>query len=93
MTKKFFKDWSNKQSLSKSIHLSQFYSFIEKNKYFYTWEHALDIKTLKFEGEYIQINARVFYDCIDTLEHGSKIMPIKIHRKYIKTVKFSKNNL
>jgi hypothetical protein len=90
MTKKFFKDWHNKQSLTKSIHLSQFYSFIEKNKYFYTWDHALDLKTLKFEGEYIQINARVFYKCIDTLEHGSKIMQIKIHRKDIKTVKFKK---
>lgn len=90
MTKKFFKDWSNKQSLTKSIHLSQFYSFIEKNKLFYTYEHSLDIKTLKFEDEYIQINARVFYECMDTLEHGSKIMSIKIHRKDIKTVKFSK---
>ena len=37
MTKKFFKDWSNKQSLTKSIHLSQFYSFTEKKKYCNTW--------------------------------------------------------
>ena len=93
MTKKFFKDWSNKQSLTKSIHLFRFFSFIEKNKLFHTYEHALDIKTLKFEDEYIQINARVFYECIDTLEHGSKIMPIKIHRKDIKTVKFKKIKL
>ena len=90
MTKKFFKDWSNKQSLTKSIHLFRFFSFIEKNKLFHTYEHALDIKTLKFEDEYIQINARVFYECIDTLEHGSEIIPIKIHRKDIKTVKFKK---
>ena len=90
MTKKFFKDWSNKQSLTKSIHLFRFFSFIERNKLFHTYEHALDIKTLKFEDEYIQINARVFYECIDTLEHGSEIIPIKIHRKDIKTVKFKK---
>lgn len=90
MTKKFFKDWSNKQSLTKSIHLFRFFSFIEENKLFHTYEHALDIKTLKFEDEYIQINARVFYECIDTLEHGSEIKPIKIHRKDIKTVKFRK---
>ena len=90
MTKKFFKDWSNKQSLTKSIHLSRGISFIEKNKLFYIYDHALDIKTVKFEGEYIQINARVFYECIDTLEHGSEIIPIKIHRKDIKTVKFKK---
>ena len=90
MTKKFFKDWSSKQSLTKSIHLFRFFSFIERNKLFHTYEHALDIKTLKFEDEYIQINARVFYECIDTLEHGSEIIPIKIHRKDIKTVKFKK---
>lgn len=94
MTKKFFKDWSNKQSLTKSIHLFRFFSFIEENKLFHTYEHALDIKTLKFEDEYIQINARVFYECIDTFEYGiecgSEIRPIKIHRKDIKTVKFKK---
>lgn len=90
MTKKFFKDWSNKQSLTKSIHLFSSYSFIEKNKFYYTYDHALQLNTLKFEDEYIKINARVLYNCIDTLDHGSKIMSIKIHRKDIKTVKFKK---
>lgn len=90
MTKKFFKDWSNKQSLTKSIHLFSCYSFLEENKFYYTYDQALQLNTLIFDDEFIKITARVLYNCIDTLEHGSEIKQIKIHRKDIKTVKFKK---
>jgi hypothetical protein len=90
MTKKFFKDWSNKQSLTKSIYLFDVYSFEEKDKSFYCREHDLYINTLKFSDDYIQINARLFYLALDFSQCGYKIMPIKIHRKDIKTVKFKK---
>lgn len=90
MTKKFFKDWSNKQSLTKSIHLFDFYEYEGKNKLFYCYDHDLYINTLKFEDEYIKITARVFYETMDCSQFGHKIMPIKIHRKDIKTVKFKK---
>lgn len=90
MTKKFFKDWSNKQSLTKSIHLFDFYSFEEKNKSFYCYDHDLYINTLKFGNDYIQISARMFYETLDCSQFGHKIMTIKIHRKDIKTVKFRK---
>ena len=90
MTKKFFRDWQNKWSLTKKIILN-ISSFEEKNKIYYFYDHCLLIDTLFFEKEYISIVVKTHWYSLDNLTDGFKDKRIKIHRKDIKTVEFYHN--
>ena len=87
MTKKFFNDWSNKQSMTKRIELNPLL-FEEKDKKYRVYDHQLVLNTLEFEGEYILISANIHWFYIDKTGHGSETKRIKIHRKDINTVHF-----
>ena len=90
MTKKFFKDWQNKWSLTKKIILN-ITSFEEKNKLYHFYDHCLLIDTLFFEKEYISIVVKTHWYSLDDLTDGFKHKRIKIHRKDIKTVELYHN--
>lgn len=90
MTKKFFKDWQNKRSLTKKIILN-ISSFEEKNKLYCFYDHCLLIDTLFFEKEYISIVVKTHWYSLDNLNDGFENKRIKIHRKDINTIIFKKD--
>ena len=90
MTKKFFKDWQNKRSLTRRIVLDRS-SFEEKNKIYHFYDHNLFINTLFFEDEYISIVVKTHWYSLNKLNNGFENKRIKIHRKDIKTVEFYHN--
>ena len=90
MTKKFFKDWSDRRSLTESIELKSTIRCEKYGKVFYIYEYMLKLSTLDFEGDYITIMADAHYFGKKSSDCGITTIPLKIHRTDILSVKFKK---
>lgn len=85
MTKRFFEDWKNKQSLTDHISVN-INAIEEKGKTYQFYPFHFDLSTLVFGKNHITVKTKCavyspFYE-------GEVYKVIKIHRKHIHTVYF-----
>lgn len=90
MTKKFFKDWSERRSLTESIELKKGLQYEKNDRVFHIYGNMLKISTLDFDEDCITILAKSHYFSKKSSDCGIMMIPVKIHRKDIMSVKFKK---
>lgn len=85
MTKRFFEDWKNKQSLTDHISVN-INAIEEKGKTYQFYPFHFDLSTLVFGKNHITVKTKCAI--YSPLYEGEVYKVIKIHRKHIHTVYF-----